>query len=512
MAEDHAAAPAAPANPKDSFKQSVSSAVSWSFAGQVIAQTLQTAISVVLARVLSPREFGLVGMVTVFTGFSVMVASMGFGAALIQIPKLEDRHLNTIFWINLIAGTALSALLLVAAPFIADFYRQPQLANVCRACAPAVFFQLTTAVPIAMRNRSLGFKGLVITESIAGVVAGGVAIVLALKHFGPYALVAQTFAMAATNSALLWKRCPFRPSFKMDRGALRELFGFSSQLFGFQFVNYWMRNADNLLVGKFVGVEALGAYSRAYMWMLIPMAQVSQVVSRVMFPALSRVQHDIPRVKRLYLRTASAIALVTFPLMLGMMVVCELFVLTLLGERWRSVVPLLEILAVVGLMQSIGTTTGLIYQSLGRTDLQLYWGIGAGVVTFAAFVIGLPWGVLGVTVAYALRSVLLAYWNYLIPGRLIGMKPQEVFAATRGALGCAILMCGPVFVLRSALPSDWPRWLRLMLCVALGGVSYAALLWLVKPRGFNDVHELVLNRLGALRRAGGRPTGRSVAP
>jgi O-antigen/teichoic acid export membrane protein len=506
MSENRQDPAGAPGAAQGSFKQQLSSAVSWSFAGQVIAQTLQTAIGIVLARVLSPREFGLVGMITVFTGFSAMIANMGFGAALIQVPKLEERHLNSIFWVNVFAGLALSALLLSAAPLIASFYGHSELAGISRACAPALLLQITTAVPIAMRNRNLGFKGLVITESVAAVFAGGVAIALALGRFGAYSLVAQTFAMAATNSALLWARCPFRPGFTLDRAALRELFGYSSKLFGFQFINYWMRNADNLLIGKFVGAEALGAYSRAYMWMLLPISQVSQVVSRVMFPALSRVQHDLPRVKQLYLRTASAIALVTFPLMLGLLVVCDLFVLTLLGSRWASVIPLLQILAVVGLMQSIGTTTGLIYQSLGRTDLLLYWGIGSGCVTLAAFVVGLQWGALGVAAAYAVRSVLLAYWNYSIPGRLIAMTPRDVFASTRGALGCALLMCGPVLALRAVLPGDWARWGQLALCVFLGVASYAGLVWLIKPRGFSDIRELVLNRLAAVRRRRAAPS------
>jgi PST family polysaccharide transporter len=286
----------------------------------------------------------------------------------------------------------------------------------------------------------------------------------------------------------------------LDRSAVRQLFGFSSRLFGFQFMNYWMRNADNLLIGKFVGADALGAYNRAYMWMLMPIAQVSQVVSRVMFPALSRVQHDLPRVKRFYLRTISAIALITFPTMLGLTVVSDLFVSTVLGDNWLDVIPLLQVLGVVGMMQSIGTTTGLIYQSLGRTDLLLRWGIGSGLVTLTAFVIGLRWGALGVATAYAIRSAGLVYWNYSIPGRLIDMKVREVFYAARGAFGCALLMCLPVLALREFLPHDWPKALRLGLCVMSGAICYIVLVLTTKPTGSADLRELATSRISALRR------------
>lgn len=485
---------------RESYKERLTSAVSWSVAGQIVSQTLQVGIGIVLARALSPREFGMIGMIGVFTAFSVLLANMGFGSALVQIDKLEDRHLNSIFWLNVMAGAVLAVSLFFAAPYIASFYGHPELKNLSRACAPTLFLQLTTVVPIALRNRSLNFKSLVVMESVAGILGGGVAISLAIGGFGAYSLIAQSLAAAVTSSTLLWRNCTFRPSLGLDRSAVRQLFGFSSRLFGFQFMNYWMRNADNLLIGKFVGADALGAYSRAYMWMLMPVAQVSQVVSRVMFPALSRVQHDLPRVKRYYLRTISAIALLTFPAMLGLTVVTDLFVSTLLGDNWLDVIPLLQVLGVVGMMQSIGTTTGLIYQSLGRTDLLLRWGIGSGLVTLTAFVIGLRWGALGVATAYAIRSAALVYWNYSIPGRLIDMKVREVFNAARGVFGCALLMCLPVLALRELLPHDWPRALRLGLCVTSGAICYLVLVLTTKPAGYADLRELVMSRLGTLRR------------
>lgn len=491
---------ASPGVASRSYKAQLTSALSWSFAGHIISQILVIGAGIVLARVLSPREFGFIGMIGVFTGFSIVLANMGFGAALIQVPKLEDRHLNSIFWINIVAGVAFTLLLLLVAPYIASFYGHPELTNLARACAPALFLQLTTVVPIAVRNRSLRLKSLVVTESLAALLAGALAITLAVAGFGAYSLVALSFATAAIKSVLLWWNSEFRPSLTVDFDAVRQLFRFSSSLFGFQFVNYWIRNADNFLIGKFVGAEALGAYGRAYGWMLLPVTQVSQVVSRVMFPALSRVQDDLPRVKRLYLRTVSAIALTTFPMMLGLMVVSDLFVLTVLGDNWKSVIPLFQVLGIVGMAQSIGSTTGLIYQALGRTDLMLRWGIGSGLVTLIAFVIGLRWGALGVATAYALRSICLLYWSYSIPGRLIDMRPGEVFAAVRDALGCGLLMCLPVFGLRHSLPDEWPISMRFCICVAVGGACYAAFVWLTKPTGFADLRELASNRLGALKR------------
>ena len=238
----------------------------------------------------------------------------------------------------------------------------------------------------------------------ATVISGVVAITAALMGLGVWSLVVQALTLSSTRAVLLWIASDWRPRWILDRRAIRDLWGFSSNLAGFNALNYWVRNADNFLVGKFVGPAGLGIYGRAYNLMLMPLAQISWVLSRVMFPVLSRMQSDTARVKQGYLRAIGVIGLVTFPIVTGLFAVAEPFVLTVFGPRWESMVPIVQILCLAGLSQSVGTTTGWIYQSQGRTDWMFRWGLASSAVTLVAFGIGILWGVTGVATAYAVRT------------------------------------------------------------------------------------------------------------
>ncbi|NLE44026.1 MAG: MOP flippase family protein, partial [Chloroflexi bacterium] len=401
-----------------SVKQQTITGIAWSTIARVAQQGLQFLISVALARLLTPQDFGLVAMTAVFTGFAALFNELGFGAALIQHERIEERHLSSVFWLNVLAGFILMVLTIGAAPLIALLYDEPRLSLLTMLIATNFLFGSFGIVPNALMMRALNFRGLALIEAAATLLAGAVAIVLALMGYGVFALVWQMIISTIGRVVFLWYSSAWRPAFRFSWSAVRELLGFSTNLLGFSTFNYWVRKADDLLIGKFVGSAGLGVYTRAYSIMLLPLNQVSSVVSRVMFPTLSQIKDDRRRVKRIYLRSISIVALITFPMMLGLLVVSESFVLALYGLQWKEIIPLLRMLSLVGLAQSIGTTTGWIYQSQGRTDWMFRWGVASGIVTLISFAIGIRWGVLGVAIAYVVRTFALTYFNFSIPGRL----------------------------------------------------------------------------------------------
>ncbi|MDD5304531.1 MAG: lipopolysaccharide biosynthesis protein, partial [Elusimicrobia bacterium] len=341
----------------------------WNGAGHVARQTLQFAISVVVARALSPEEFGLMGMIVVFSGLAGLFVGLGLGTALVQRQNLEERHLSTIFWVNVACGAALTAGFAWASPAIARFYGEPIL----RALTLAVGFNfLIGSLSIVQRNmlvRTMDFRALFIIETTAVSCAGIAAVGGALAGWGVWSLVAQSLVLTTVSAIMLWRMSPWRPAWRIDGAALRELWGFSANLMAYNMLNFSDRNLDNLLIGKFIGPTALGVYARAYSLMLLPIDQVCDVLTRVMFPVLSLLQKDIASVKRVYLRATRAIALISFPLMLGLLVVAEPLIETVYGEKWLGAVPLIRILCLTGLSQSLGTTVGWIFNSQGRTDL-----------------------------------------------------------------------------------------------------------------------------------------------
>ncbi len=466
----------------------------WSVVSQGARFFLRFVIFVVMARLLTPEDFGLVGMVSIFTGFASCFAELGFGAALIQNRKVEERHFSSIFWLNLIAGFWLMLLIMAIAPFIAAFFGEPRLIPLTMIISINFFLSAFNMVQKVLLRKELAFRTLAFVEITAMLVAGGIAIYLAYGGYGSYALVWQMLIFTGVTVVMMWGISDWRPHLLVDWGAVKELLGFSANLVGFRVFNYWIRNADNVLIGKLVGSHGLGIYTRAYETMMLPLRQVTEVVGGVMFPALSIIQDDKYRVRGIYIRAIKSIALVTFPMMLGLLVVARSFVLGLLGPQWEAVVPILEILCMVGLVQSINASVGWIYTSQGRTDWQFRWGLVAGILTLLAFGIGIYWGIKGIAIAYLVRVYALTYFSLAIPGKLIGMSFGDVVCAVAGILGCAVAMAMLVWGVGLIPPKDWPPWAYLSVQVPLGAVVYWGLIRLFRLQAYQDVRALIVQQ------------------
>jgi PST family polysaccharide transporter len=471
------------------------SGLKWSGATHLACQALQFAISVIVARALSPQEFGLMGMVAVFSGLAGVFNGLGLGTALVQKQKLEERHLSTIFWVNVACGASMTAGFAAAAPAISNFYGEPTLRALTLATGLTFILGSLGIVHRNIMIRAMDFRGLFIIETTAVVVAGVVAVAGAVTGWGVWSLVAQSLVFTAVYTLMLWRLSTWRPVLSVDGAAVRELWGFSSNLLGYNVLKFSDRNLDNLLIGRFIGPGALGIYARAYGLMLLPIDQVSTVLTRVMFPALSVLQGDLDSVKRIYLRATRAIALVSFPMMLGLLVVADPLILTMYGEKWRGAVPLIQIFCLTGLSQSIGTTVGWIYNSLGRTDIQLQWAVFTFVVRSISFVIGLKWGVFGVTVAYVASDYVLFYPSWVIPGRLIGMNVGEIVGNVAKTFLCAATMAAAVWLLGLLLPPQWPSWALLAAQVPAGVISYLGLIHFLQVEAYLELRALAAEQL-----------------
>jgi O-antigen/teichoic acid export membrane protein/glycosyltransferase involved in cell wall biosynthesis len=475
------------------------SGLKWSGAAQVARQALQFAVSVLLARMLSPEQFGLMGMIMVFTGLATIFSEMGLGAALVQKKDLEDRHLSSIFWVNAATGVVLTALFAACASGIAAFYGQPALRALTLAVSLNFFLGSLAIVQRGIIMRAMDFRKLFVIETAAILFSGAAALAAALGGLGVWSLVAQSLVYTATMTAVSWLLSPWRPAWKVDKGALRELFGYSANLLGFNVLNFSNRNLDNLLVGRFIGAYPLGVYTRAYTLMLLPISQVTSILTRVMFPAMSAIQGDAAQVKRVYLRATRAIALVTFPLMIGLLVTAGPLIPFVYGEKWRGVIPLVKIFCFIGMIDSITTTTGWIFNSQGRTDLQLRWGIADFVVTTASFFIGLPWGIEGIAAAYVVCGYVMLYPCWLIAGRLIGLRFGEMVRNLSRTFFCAAAMGLAVAALGRVLPPGWPGLPRLAALILGGAALYVSLIHFFEVEAYKEVRALLAEKSGSKR-------------
>jgi len=468
----------------------------WSGIGQVVKQLMYFMIYIVLARLLTPQDFGIIGMVMVFTGFVQIFSELGLGAALVQKLDLDERHLSSVFWVNLGTGVLLTGVIATSAPLIAAFYGNPVLRPITMVIALNFFIGSFKVVQNALLQKKMDFQKLACVEIIGAFIAGFVAISMALMGFGVWSLVVQSLLFTLVSVVMIWIFSSWRPVFCWDAKAVKELVGFSSNLLGFNVLNYWVRNFDNLLVGKFIGPWALGIYTRAYGLMLLPVSQISAVISRVMFPALSSIQEEVERVKKVYLRSTRIIALFSFPLMVGLFVLAEPFIIAVLGEKWRQVVPVLQILCISGLGQSVGSTVGWIYNSQGRTDLQFKWGMFSAAVRIIAFTIGLHWGIIGVASAYVISGyVILWYPAWTIPGKLINLSFFEMLKNLSSVFYCAVAMGIAIWGSGLIFSGDSPYWMRLAVQVPFGVIVYFILVHVFRLKAYIDIRQVIKDRL-----------------
>jgi O-antigen/teichoic acid export membrane protein len=496
--QQQTAKPAIAASSHSDLSQKTIAGLGWSLGTQVLSQGSRFLISVILARLIVPADFGLLGMVLVFTGFAGLFGDFGFGQSLIQREKIEERHRSSVFWLSLAIGFLLAGITVVAAPPTAHFYREPRLVPVMMLIAVSFPLGSLGTVQKALLSRDMKFRALGLIDVATTVISGLAAILLALRGFGVWSLVWQQILSYVGAMIGMWWVLGWRPHLTFDRGAVAELFGFSANLTGFSVVNYWFRNGDNLLIGRYFGSAPLGIYSRAYSLMLLPLSQVTWVMAGVMFPALSKLQNDKMRVKNIYIRMVSIIGLITFPMMLGLLVVSDHFVLALYGPAWAEMIPVLRIFCILGMAQGISSTVGLIFQSQGRTDWMFWWGSFSGGVSMVGIIIGVWMGSLAAIATCLLCvGILLVIPSFSIAGRLIGMTVREVLRAASGVFSCAAVMAGSVWVLGTLLPSNWSHWKYLAVQVAFGVSLYVVLAHLVRLSAYQELRAVVIRQVRA---------------
>ena len=370
---------------------------------------LQFGSTALLARLLTPKDYGLIAMVTAVTGFVAIFKDLGLSAATVQRKEITRQQSSNLFWINVACSVALMLILVAAAPLIARFYKHPELTWVTIALSASFIFGGLTAQHQALLRRQMRFGALARIEVAA--MACGVAAALIAAWFGLryWALVLMIVVQAASNMVMVWIASPWTPSLPAREAQVGSMLKFGGNLTGFNIVNYFTRNADNLLIGWFWGDVLLGLYSKAYQLLLLPLNQVAAPVSSVVLPALSRLQDDPERYRNYYRKAMTPLALMILPIVVFMAADAHAIVRIVLGEKWLEAAVLFQLLAPAALVGGLNVATGWVYQSLGRTDRQLRWGVLASVLTVSGFAIALPWGTWAVAATFSVTVCLLRW-------------------------------------------------------------------------------------------------------
>ncbi len=445
--------------------------VYWTGLGQVVRQVVQVVGSIALARLLAPDDFGVLGMAMFFIGIGQLFADFGIGSAIIQ-ARVDDRVvLSSCFWLNMAVALALALAAIALSPLIADFYRREELTAIVVVLSFNLLLAGLQVMPQSLLYRDMRFADLARAQ-VYGSLAGTIlAIALAWFGAGVWSLVAQPLFGTTVSLAVCALAARWRPRMEFSWPRVAPLARFSFALLGTNLVGYANRNVDALLVGRYLGGGALGIYSMAIQLMLYPLQQVSSVIVRVLFPTLVQLSDDLPRLRSAYLKAVGAIALVTFPMMGGLFAVADDFVAVVFGADWIEMVPVLKVLAWVGMMQSVGTTVGTIYLSRARTGLAFRVSLVAMPLIVGAMAIGLKWGILGVALGYAAASGILFYYTAVNAFRLVDIDLRSFHEVIYRPLLTTLAMVGVAMAVVAAMGSAQPV-TRLAVSIASGIAAY----------------------------------------
>lgn len=451
---------------------------------------LGTGSTVVLARVLTPGDFGLIAMVAPVTGFVAMFKDLGLSVATVQRDHITHDQVSTLFWINVGISAVLMVITMALAPAVASFYGDDRATMVTVAFAAIFLLGGFTAQHQALLQRQMLYGRLAWIEICSLAVGVAVAIGAAIQGLGYWALVLMPASSAAIGLVLVWLMSGWLPGRPRRGTGVRSMLRFGGGLTGFNILNYAARNADDVLIGRFIGASALGLYSRAYSLLLLPIRMIRSPISAVAVPALSRLQQDESRYRR-YVRTA--LALITFlsmPLVGFSAVAAEEIILLVLGEQWLGAVTVFRVLALAALVQSFNVVTGWVYTSLGQTTRWFRWGLFSSGVTTASFVVGLPWGIEGVAIAYTTAVYLLLLPSLMFCFRRAPLSALDVLSVVwRPLVATAAGVLVLLLVAPRLLPTA-PLIAALGSELALFGFVYAAT-WAALPGGWSYLRNLI---------------------
>jgi O-antigen/teichoic acid export membrane protein len=455
----------------------VARGLAWKAASSGIGQALKFVVGITLARLLSPHDYGVAGMVIVFSSLILIFSDLAFGAALIQRHQVSEEDRSTVFWTSAAVGVLLTSIGVALSGPLASFYGEPAVAPLFAAMSISFFIASIASTQAALLTRAMNFRSLELRQMAAALVAGAVGITLAVMGKGPWAIIGQQIATVIVSTALLWSASRWRPRLTFSLSSLRSMGRYSANVFGSRLLFYGNRNADNLLVGRFLGPSALGSYSVAYNLMLLPLSNIAIPVQDVLFPAFSRMQGDIEALKQAWFRANRVIVAMTASALLGLIVVAPDFVDVVLGPRWRPAVPVIQILAVVGILQSVQGLNSSVLRAVNQTSALFKYSVVVTVASVSAFVLGLPWGIVGVAAAYAISSAIVEPYYSCLTARSVGLSLRGFVTPLLGVLQAVIGMGAAVLFARELMLSiGVPPVPRLLLEVGLGAAVYLPLL------------------------------------
>lgn len=475
------------------IKQKTLYGLKWSFADNFINQGVQFIVGIILARLLSPKEFGLIGMLTIFIAISQTFIDSGFSQALIRKNNCTKEDYSTVFFYNLISGICLSAVLFFFSGEIGDYFQEPQLSLLIEILGLNLIIGSFGIIQSTILTKNINFKLQTNISFLSSVSSGIIGIIMAYSGWGVWSLVWKTISQNIITTVLLWLWNDWRPSLVFDYNSFRKMFGFSSKLLVAGLIDTTFTNIYYLVIGKVYSATELGFYTKADQLRSYPSQNINGVVQRVSYPILAGIQDDNVRLKRAYKNLIKNVMFNSFVLMIGMSAAAESMVVTLIGKKWIPLVPYLQLLCFSGMFYPLHSLNLNILKIKGRSDLFLKLEIIKKILVIPTIIIGVFWGIKAMIIGMLVNSFIAYFLNSFWSGKMIDYSLKEQVRDILPSFNIAMIMGILVWLAGLFMHVSPP--IVFLVQTVLGGFIVITIAHLIKLEAFIEIRDIIMNTL-----------------
>lgn len=476
---------------QQSLKDKTIKGTIWSAIDNVAQFGVGFVVSIVLARLLSPDDYGLIGIITIFTTVCTAIINGGFSNALIRTQKPTDEDYNTAFICNLLMSILLYAIVFLCSPLISDFFNRQELVALTRVSSFTMIIGALAIVQQARLTKRIDFKTQTKITLIASILSGIVGIALALMDFGVWALVVQGIVAQVLRTVLLWFFNHWTPSLRFSKQSFNELFGFGWKLMVSGILDSLWKELYQLVVGKFYSPATLGQYTRAKQFSSLFSSNLSTVIQRVTYPVLSDIQDEKERMIAAYRKIIKTTMFITFALMFALGAVSEPLLYCLIGEKWHEAATYLPLICLVGSLYPLQAINLNMLQVQGRSDLFLGLEIVKKIIGLVPLFIGAFVGIFPMLYATVLTSIISYFLNSYFPGKLLGYTSWMQIKDVAPSFAVSMTMAVVVFVLKY-LP--FSNWLILPIQIAVGITVMFVVCETLKLTEYSELKKIVFGQ------------------
>lgn len=473
------------------LKQKAVSGVAWTSVERFTQQIIQFVIGIAIARILAPQDYGIIGMTAIFFAVATTFIDSGFGSALIQKKDRNEVDYSTCFYFNVIVGAVLYALLWLASPTIADFYRTPILCDVTRVLGLTMLVNSLTISQTAKMTAEMRFREMAIISIVTQLVTGFVGLYLAYMGWGVWALVFQQLSSCVARLLMMELFLRWYPRWVFSKASFLHMFSYGSKILCSGLINTIYDNLYTLVIGRAFTANEVGYYNRGNQFAILPTSTILSIFMKVAFPLMSEVQDDVEKLKTAYKKFLRVPLFVLYPLLFGLMALAKPLILVLLGEKWLPAVPLLQVLCIGSFFDPLTHINLNILYVKGRTDLVLRLELIKKPIAFILLFGMIPFGLWWLCFGRAIYGFIAYCFNCYYTGKFINFGfwkqmyynvPVLVKSGLMGALcyGCLFLFDKPL--------------VQLSVGIVVGIVSYFVMAIVTKDETLNDVKQIVLKK------------------